>query len=454
MAQIATINPINQFFDLNGSPLNNGKLYFGEANKDPEQFPIQMYWDDAGLVPALQPIRTTSGYPVRTGSAAILYCGTKYSLRVRNKSDVQVFYVADAGSEAAAPFEAFSPTNLTPSFVSVNSFTVTGDLTAVFPPGIRVRATVTSGTVYGSVQSAVFGALTTVTLVMDTGDALDAGLSAVAVGFSPEASPVPATYAKIAEATATTTTGTSTAFVAAPFPAVASNAVPAQALLVFHVAPTGVPTLAVSGFAALPLKYRDPAGALQNPTATQVPLGWRSPLYTDGTNWIIAEVANQASQGTALTAVTQTSYDFTGIPSWVNQFDVIISGLQWNTTNELYCRGGTTAAGFVASGYLGATTTLPNAASPATNNFTAGVSFTHTGGVASTSVFRYIFEWKRVNGNTWTVKGAGSISNSPVTYNASSDITFATALDRVQITTSGGVNTSTACVGININYRA
>jgi hypothetical protein len=183
MAAIATINPLNQFFALNGAPLNNGKLYFGEANKDPEQFPIQMYWDEAGLVPALQPIRTTSGYPARTGSPAILYCNSKYSLRVRQSNDVQVFYLAEAGSDVASAFGQFTPSNLTPSFVSSNSFTVTGDQTAILLPKLRLRLSVTSGFVYGTILTSVYGALTTVTLRMDTGQVLDAGLSSFDVSI-------------------------------------------------------------------------------------------------------------------------------------------------------------------------------------------------------------------------------------------------------------------------------
>jgi len=191
MAQIATINPLNQFFNLDGSPLNNGKLYFGEEGKDPEQFPIQMYWDEAGLVPALQPIRTTSGYAARTGSPAILYCGSKYSLRVLASNDVQVFYLASAGSAAAEAFSAFSPSNLTPSYVSASVFTVTGAQTAVLPQGLRLKFQVTAGTVYGTVQSSVYGALTTVTMAMDSGQSLDAGLSSFEVGFSPVNDAIP-----------------------------------------------------------------------------------------------------------------------------------------------------------------------------------------------------------------------------------------------------------------------
>jgi hypothetical protein len=179
MAQIATINPLNQFFALNGSPLNNGKLYFGEINQDPEQYPVQMYWDSAGLVPALQPIRTTSGYPSRSGSPAILYCAEEYSLRVCQSNDVQVFYLARAGSASLQTFGQWAPSNVTPSYVSANSFTLTGDQTADFQVGRRARFAVTAGAVYGTISASVYGALTTITMIMDGASVLDAGLSSV-----------------------------------------------------------------------------------------------------------------------------------------------------------------------------------------------------------------------------------------------------------------------------------
>lgn len=102
MANVATITPLNQFFDTNGSPLNSGYLYFGSVDQDPEQFPVQMYWDAAGTIPALQPIRTISGYPSRAGSPAIIYGPESYSLRVKNSASVQVLYAPNLGGVATS----------------------------------------------------------------------------------------------------------------------------------------------------------------------------------------------------------------------------------------------------------------------------------------------------------------------------------------------------------------
>src|SRR5438445_4062054 len=69
----------------------------------------------------------------------------------------------------------------TPTFAGATSFTVTGDQTAIFTVGRRVKSTNTGGTVYSTITSSVFAAVTTVTVVNDA-SVLDAGLSSVSYG--------------------------------------------------------------------------------------------------------------------------------------------------------------------------------------------------------------------------------------------------------------------------------
>jgi hypothetical protein len=76
----------------------------------------------------------------------------------------------------------WSSTGLTPTYVSGTQFTVPGNNVSTFQIGRRVQATVTAGTVYGTITASAFSTVTTVTLVMDSG-ALDSGLSVVNVGF-------------------------------------------------------------------------------------------------------------------------------------------------------------------------------------------------------------------------------------------------------------------------------
>lgn len=71
---------------------------------------------------------------------------------------------------------------LTPTYVSGTQFTLTGNQTAIYSVGRRVRAFVTAGTIYGSISASAFTTLTTVTVTWDSGN-LDSGLSEVDVGL-------------------------------------------------------------------------------------------------------------------------------------------------------------------------------------------------------------------------------------------------------------------------------
>jgi len=99
MLQIAS--PFQQIFDTDGSPLDNGYLYIGTANANPEVSPISLWWDDAGTIPAAQPIRTQNGYIVRNGTPARVYTSLDdFSLTVKNRNGVIVLTVLDATSDS------------------------------------------------------------------------------------------------------------------------------------------------------------------------------------------------------------------------------------------------------------------------------------------------------------------------------------------------------------------
>lgn len=98
MTALATQSPFPQYFDLDGSPLDGGEIFFGLENQNPETAPITVYWDAAGTQPAAQPIETKSGYTVRAGSAAPVYAAANYSLTVRDKRGRLVIYVASSSA--------------------------------------------------------------------------------------------------------------------------------------------------------------------------------------------------------------------------------------------------------------------------------------------------------------------------------------------------------------------
>lgn len=89
---LATDAPFSPYYDLDGSPLDAGSLYFGEVDENPETNPVTVYWDAALTQPAAQPIRTLNGFPIRSGSIGFLYASDNYSLTVRNRIGALVLY--------------------------------------------------------------------------------------------------------------------------------------------------------------------------------------------------------------------------------------------------------------------------------------------------------------------------------------------------------------------------
>jgi len=92
MALIQLAPPYPVFTDKNGDPLDNGYLYFGVVDLNPETNPIQVYYDSAFTQPVAQPIRTSNGYVMRNGAPALIYAGSQFSVTVRDKNSDLVIY--------------------------------------------------------------------------------------------------------------------------------------------------------------------------------------------------------------------------------------------------------------------------------------------------------------------------------------------------------------------------
>ena len=96
------------YLGLNGSGVNNGKIYFGEPNQDPQIFPKTVYWDVAGTDPVDQTdgVPTIGGYITRAGNPATIFASGSYSVRLRDRFGAQVFYlpeITDLASVLSAP---------------------------------------------------------------------------------------------------------------------------------------------------------------------------------------------------------------------------------------------------------------------------------------------------------------------------------------------------------------
>lgn len=114
------------FTETDGQPLEDGYIWIGTANLDPQGNPINVYWDAALTQLAGQPIRTQGGYPVNNGTPARLYVNSDYSIRVMNKNGSIVY-----GAPAAT--ERFSDV--------VFTGTIDADQVVYQPPGFGAVAT-------------------------------------------------------------------------------------------------------------------------------------------------------------------------------------------------------------------------------------------------------------------------------------------------------------------------
>jgi hypothetical protein len=91
MSALSINPPYPAFAGADGLPLENGYIWIGVANLNPQVNPISVYWDDAQTILAAQPIRTLNGYPVRSGTPARFYVDADYSIQVLDKNGSIVY---------------------------------------------------------------------------------------------------------------------------------------------------------------------------------------------------------------------------------------------------------------------------------------------------------------------------------------------------------------------------
>lgn len=99
--------PFPQFFELNGSPLDNGYIYLGTASANPETSPITVYWDSGLTLPAAQPLRTINGYIVRNGTPATVYVNVDtYSVTAKDRNRRVTVYAPSVATASIASVAA------------------------------------------------------------------------------------------------------------------------------------------------------------------------------------------------------------------------------------------------------------------------------------------------------------------------------------------------------------
>jgi hypothetical protein len=285
-------------FDSNGAYLSGGKIYWYFAGTST---PTPVYTDNAGVNQHTNPIILNS--TGQTPAAIWLADGISYKAILKTSNDVSIGLTFDDitgvnTSQSGTSTAEWIPLNSTLTYISGTSFAASGDVTSTILPGRRLKFTVTVGTLYGTVISAVYGTSTTITVSMDSG-ALDTGLTAVSYGIlAPTNSSIPKAYT---DGWGGTAGGTADALTITVQPAIGAY-VAGQTFKFIPSANnvTTTPTLNVCGLGAKTIRGRSSSGS--SPVLpSQLVIGQEMSVVYDGTYFIL-EVGGGSSGSQTFTA--------------------------------------------------------------------------------------------------------------------------------------------------------
>lgn len=168
-------------------PIINAQIYFYVAGSNN----IATVFSDAlCTVPLPSPVLCdTNGAPVTaSGSPTCIYANQAVDIQIFDSNNVLIdssmknisFEPLITSSGGSVEWNAIAGI---PVYVSGTSFQIVGNLTAQFTIGRRFQATVTSGTITGTIISSTYGAGNTVVVIEGDNGSLDNGLSSVSIGI-------------------------------------------------------------------------------------------------------------------------------------------------------------------------------------------------------------------------------------------------------------------------------
>lgn len=137
MSALSVEVPFPVFYDRSGEPLENGYVWIGQANLNPQTNPIQVYFDKNLTQPAAQPLRTLAGYISNAGTPAQIYVDNlNYSILVQDKNGTMVYNFPQSTNDDACsivydpPFVNAVPTTVCSKLeevISVKDFGAIGN---------------------------------------------------------------------------------------------------------------------------------------------------------------------------------------------------------------------------------------------------------------------------------------------------------------------------------------
>jgi hypothetical protein len=104
MSALSIQVPFPVFQDRDGQPLDNGYVWIGVANLNPQTNPVVAYYDAALTIQAVQPMRTINGYISNAGTPAQVYVdGVSFSILVQDSKGSTVYSFADGTGVSPSP---------------------------------------------------------------------------------------------------------------------------------------------------------------------------------------------------------------------------------------------------------------------------------------------------------------------------------------------------------------
>jgi len=154
------------------------------------------------------------------------------------------------------------------------------------------------------------------------------------------------------------------------------------------------------------------------------------------------------TRATAQASTSGTSFEFTGIPSWVKRITVMFTNISTNGSSLIIVQIGSTT--YTTSGYIsgGAQTGGSNTVT----GLSATTGFLTTAGGNAANIAAGITTITNLTGNNWISSTSAGFTNTNFSGSAGGTVTLSGVLDRVRVTTVNGTDTFDSG-SINILYE-
>jgi hypothetical protein len=191
-----------------------------------------------------------------------------------------------------------------------------------------------------------------------------------------------------------------------------------------------------------------PAVAGNNSIALPTGNGSAYQMLRNGATPGSLEYADKLVLGTSVPTTSGTSVPITGIPSWAKRITVMCNNVTTNGTSVIYIRVG--AGSIQTNNYFTFVASITTAGTAAMVGVADGIIL--PGSVAG-DIRHASYTLTKMEGNTWMISGTSLVSGSVFANAYVSGLVAVTGtLDRISLTTVGGVNTF-AGGSLNIMYE-